>query len=521
VARADSPGRAWPVALMLTVLLAVAARTIALGRWPGINADEAWYGVNAQEWLAGRAAFLRTGVGNPLNPIHSVPLVALLRVINPSPALLRVPEVIWGLLAVLMAYPLLVKPLGRRTAHFVVMLLALSPAAVAYSRFGWDPSGTPFISLLTIGLALHNRPVLSLLCLFVAFVVHPTNVFLTPVVMMAWGPHAVEHIRRQSPSARRRLQLATTVIAIASLPVAWLILKAVAANPETSLPPLATVMARAFSVQAWGELMLGIAALFSGITTVTSIAGPLPIPAVIIGNLVAALAITIPIAVGWRAFHSRAHATWLLAGIAGSLAIFHAVAGPSALQPGVERYALFTLVPLIIVCAIGLDSLAETQPAATTVVFSLTYACFVAVLTGGYFYPLSTRGGEAAPAFRTGDVEPKLAAYHAIQADSAGAAVVSVVAEDWWLYWPLRYFAGGDSRIRVRLMPGANAPGGLYPAGGLPPADPRRSDRNYAVVFEGSPAFVEMGSSRRIVFTAFDPLQRPILHVIALPSPIE
>lgn len=506
---------------MLTIVLAIIARTIALDRWPGINADEAWYGVNAQEWLAGRPAFLRTGVGNPLNPMHSVPLVALLRVMNPSPALLRVPEVIWGLLAVLMAYPLLAKPLGRRTAHFVVMLLAVSPAAVAYSRFGWDPSGTPFVSLLAIGLALRNRPVLAVLCLIAAFVVHPTNVFLAPIVMMAWGPHAAELFQRQSPSARRRLQVAGAVAATASLPGAWLILKAVAANPETSLPPLATVMTRAFSFQAWGELMLGIAALFSGTTTVTFIAGALPFPAVIIGNLVAALAITIPIAVGWRAFHSRAHATWLLAGVAASLAIFHAVAGPLALVPGVERYALFALVPIIIVCAMGLDSLAETQPAVTTVMFSLTYACFVTVLTGGYFYPLSTRGGEAAPAFRTGDVEPKLAAYDAIQADSAKATVVSVVAEDWWLYWPLRYFAGGDSRIHVGLMPGANAPGGLYSAGAMPPADPRRSDRNYAVVFEGSPALSEMGSSRRIVFTAFDPLQRPILHVVELPSPIE
>ena len=115
-------------------------------------------------------------------------------------------------------------------------------------------------------------------------------------------------------------------------------------------------------------------------------------------------------------------------------------------------------------------------------------------------------------------MEPKLAAYDAIHADSAGAAVVSVVAEDWWLYWPLRYFAGGDSRIHVDLMPGANAPGGLYPAGAGPPPSPRRSDRNYAVVFDGSEAWAGLRSSNRTVFTAFDPLQRPILHVVALPS---
>ncbi len=281
---------------------------------------------------------------------------------------------------------------------------------------------------------------------------------------------------------------------------------------------MTTAIARVFSPHAWGELLVGIAGLFSGVTAAAFIGGPLPYPAVIVGRLVAGLAIALPIAIGWRAFRSRAHAPWLLAGVVVGLAIFHAVAGPAALQPGLERYAMFVLVPLVIVCAVALDSLAETQPALTTLAFSLTCAAFVAVLLGGYFYPLAIRGGDSASAFRTGSVEPKLAAYDAIQADSAGAAVVSVVAEDWWLYWPLRYFAGGDSRIHVDLMPGANAPGGLYPAGAGPPPSPQRSDRNYAVVFDGSEAWAALRSSNRRVFTAFDPLQRPILHVVALPS---
>jgi hypothetical protein len=517
----ESRGRAWPLSLALTLGLAVVARVIALGRWPGINGDEAWYGVNAQEFLAGRAAFLHTGVGNPLNPLHSVPLLALLRMLDPSPALLRVPEVMWGLFAVAIAYPLLVKPLGRRSAYFTVMLLALSPAAVAYSRFGWDPSGTPFVSVLAIGLALGDRPVLAVLGLLLAFLVHPTNVFLAPIVGAAWGPHAVERYRRLSPVAQRRAQYAAAVIALVAVAVGWRLLISIAANPQTSLPSAATVVARLFSVAAWGELAIGITGLFSGVTTMTFIGGPLPLPAVIIGNLVAAFALVLPLAIGWRAFRAGTHAVWLLAGIIVSLAIFHAVAGPPALQPGLERYALFVLVPLVIVCATGLDAAADTWPALTTVAFSLTYACFVAMLSGGYFYPLWARGGESVPAFRTGSLEPKLAAYRAIEADSSGAVVVSVIAEDWWLYWPIRYFAGADSRIHVELMPGANQPGGLYPAGAGARPYPRPPDRHYAVVFDGSPAWVSSRSSNRLVFTASDPLQRPILHVFALPSPAQ
>jgi len=55
---------------LITIAIAMALRTVALGRWPGINGDEAWYGVNVQELLHGGAVFWRTGVGNPLNPLH-------------------------------------------------------------------------------------------------------------------------------------------------------------------------------------------------------------------------------------------------------------------------------------------------------------------------------------------------------------------------------------------------------------------------------------------------------------------
>jgi predicted membrane-bound mannosyltransferase len=128
--------RVWLVALGLAVLLGVVVRTVALERWPGINGDEAWYGAILQDFLSGRPTLLRTPPGNPLNPVHSLPLGLLLRVIGPTPAALRLPEVFWGILTVLLSVPLLTKPLGRRAARLAAVLLALSPAAAAYSRFG-------------------------------------------------------------------------------------------------------------------------------------------------------------------------------------------------------------------------------------------------------------------------------------------------------------------------------------------------------------------------------------------------
>src|SRR5262245_17246251 len=109
----------------LAVAVAVAARTIELGRWPGLNGDESWYGVNVLEFLSGGTPFLHTGVGNPLNPIHSGLLLLVSTIFDPSPALLRVPAVILGIAAVVIAYPLLARPLGQRAAFIATVLLAL------------------------------------------------------------------------------------------------------------------------------------------------------------------------------------------------------------------------------------------------------------------------------------------------------------------------------------------------------------------------------------------------------------
>ena len=47
---------------------AVWLRCWRLGTIPGINGDEAWYGVQAQSVLHGESIAWRTPTGNPLNP---------------------------------------------------------------------------------------------------------------------------------------------------------------------------------------------------------------------------------------------------------------------------------------------------------------------------------------------------------------------------------------------------------------------------------------------------------------------
>ena len=498
--------RRWALALAIAIILGIVARAIALGRWPGINGDEAWYGVNVQEWIAGRPAFLHTGVGNPLNPIHSGPLLILSLAFGPSPALLRVPEVIWGILAMVLAYPLLARPLGRRAAVLAAVFIALSPAAIAYSRLGWDPSGTPLVSLLAVGFALRDRPAIAVACWLLACVVHPTNVFLFPVMAAAWGPHGSRRYLSASDAVRHRIRRAAIAAVIVGVPAGGWLLASIAANPQTSLPSISMVLSRVVSPRAWGALVSGVLGLVSGVTSATFVAGPMPGVAVAIAKAIAGGTIAIAVVLGWRSVRSRPHTLWLAGGTIVSLVIFHVVAGPAALEPGHERYALFALVPLAILGSMTLDGLAESRARLAAVMAAIVWATSIAVAVGGYFLPLA-RGGHSEMTFRTGAVEPKLAAFRFIESDSHGAGVVVVVTEDWWTYWTLRYLAGADSRIHVEVEPQVQMPGGLRPAGAIAPVYRTPPDKTYLVAFEGGTR------DQRPVFTAVDPSARPILNV--------
>jgi hypothetical protein len=212
------------------------------------------------------------------------------------------------------------------------------------------------------------------------------------------------------------------------------------------------------------------------------------------------------LAAGWNVFRANRHGLWLLAGIAIAFAGFHVVALGLALEQTLERYGLFMLVPLMLIIAI---------PAGITA--TATVVLLAAITLGGYFYPLISRGGDPAMAtYRTGDVEPKVAAFQFIDRDRAGKPA-RVIAEDWFLYWTLRYFAGPGGPVHVEPIPGGTLPGGAYPAGVAEPSTPD-TDRTYIVIFAGS-GYAATLRPNEPVFTASDPIGRPIVQVYSIPLP--
>ena len=103
-----------------------------------------------------------------------------------------------------------------------------------------------------------------------------------------------------------------------------------------------------------------------------------------------------------------------------------------------------------------------------------------------------------------------------MQQDSAGASLVAIFAENWWLYWPIRYLSMRDaSRVFVERLEPESLP--LRPAGTAPPVYPRRPDKVYAVVFARGSNAVRMASLGTAIFTATDPAGLPIVQVFLIP----
>lgn len=97
--------RASWLGLGLTLTAAVAARFVGLDHLPGINGDEAHYGVHALEWLDGSPlSRLRTGSDLPMNPLFLGVVAGLHAVHGPSALTLRLAALVQSLFMLALSF---------------------------------------------------------------------------------------------------------------------------------------------------------------------------------------------------------------------------------------------------------------------------------------------------------------------------------------------------------------------------------------------------------------------------------
>ena len=458
----------WAAWLFGCVLLAVAVwfRLWKLDSVPGVNGDEAWYGVQAMRWLGGEPIAWRTPTGNPLNPFYFVPLTAVHAMWGVGFWQLRCVAALSGLLALVVNYGLARRALGFVAAVISTAILAVLPINLAYSRFGWDASQSLLFALPVVYCPLvamrfpsttRRWLVCGSLSYLAALVVHPTNVFLLPMLVipaaMIFRTSVVATWKRVNKSPWRRYTFAAMGIIVAT---AMYVLRDYAVDAA----------ARVVSPSALALFVGRYVELLSGVTTYRYIPGSLLAndtvrwSVISVGLLDLAVCVILGlVALGWRspARENCALGRGLLLGWLFTAVGFFLVAGPGAIAPHFERYGICLIAPAVAAMSIGLRQLildtAENTPRRIWIL-AIPAACCLFGFHGLYFAHFETTGGQSHRAFRTADREPKRSLIHSLSAAGPSGrnhrwSHTTLAVSEWWTYWPLQYLAMADDNLDV------------------------------------------------------------------------
>jgi hypothetical protein len=490
-----SESRFWLACVTVAVVaVALAMRVWQLGNLPGINGDEAWSGVQAMRAVRGEAFAWRTPTGNPVNVFFLAPLAALHLVFAPSFVLLRSIAVVSGVAALAANYALCRRGFDTCTALVSTVLLAILPINVAYSRFAWDASQTLLATVFVLYLPLiylqradrgRTVPVAAMCALAAALLVHPTNIFAAPLIVVpiafAWREKLLERLRGTAVPARPGslvlLVLGSAFVAY----VAWML--------------LAVFITRLHGPKEFGVFVQNYLRLLSGATVYEYIAGVEHAS----GSLIAFAwlpaackllfgGVVIVAAVGWlrRLAASACELdVCLLVGWIAMLLGFALVAGAQAIAPHSERYGICLVAPGCLVLTRGLCWWLEPARAhhhAGAWGLALCAWLFPITFALGYFDFIEKTGGMSHRAFRTAAVEPKQAALAEILSARDAKEPIAIVASEWWLYWPLQYLTLGETDVRVSGLQEA-----VDPEAGAEKTDENRATTWY-VEFADSPA---------------------------------
>ncbi len=448
------------IAVVLGV--AVAFRLYGLGRLPGINGDEAWYGVQLARLLDGAPFEWRTPHGNIPGPLHSGLLLLLLLFSPRSLTVLRLPSVISSLAQIGLTYAIAKKHFDRPTGVIALLLTASLPINIAYARFGWDPSHSGLAAIVAAHFALSGNVWASALAFVFALLVHPTNVFVAPfLVAVLFG---VEHARIGWRGALVRTGLHAALLG------AGLAVLGLAAAPGDARAITGDALTRAVDPSAWVASAVLYSRLLSGDSVYQYVVGSgfgaaTTLTDLLVGTILLALLVMGGLALRARPFGREAG---VVVGWLGSVASFFILVGSDAMRPHLERYAVCLLVPTTLAMTVLLrHALGRANGAVPAIAAGIMATLALAGFGTRYLHQLQTRGSSSHETFWTGPVEPKEEAFRRIAADAEHNGGACIVADSWWVYWPLAFLAQGTNLLvtEPNALPATAPPGGVYLVG--------------------------------------------------------
>lgn len=442
------------LAITLCVIAAsVLVRFHRLDNVPGITGDEAVIAITIMDFADGRSSRLSTATGNLFNPLHHGLALLVHQFADPGPFVVRISSLVNGLGCVLAAWLLLPRVLGPRRGLIAALLITTLPTHLAYSRIALSPSLTPLIILVSLYFALRLDGLKTLIACLVAIWVHPTNLFVVPILA---APFIEDRLgagsddEAENPRRSRLQWFLRATAAAAAVAVSLLLVNPVSKEVKSDL--VQTALARA--MDPWGALQfLGhYGSVLSGSSVFIHYAGTdesFGVRAALFWLIFASVMI-----LGFIQLRRRGERRWLamLAGLVASIGALYLVAGAHSISPHYERWGLFLSVPSCILFAVYLDSLGGIADNRALPLFAGLALAILGLVT----FEISHIGGmytadQQHRGVQTGEVDPKLSALAMIAEMRATSAPAVIMCEDWWVYWPIRYFARNDPDYVPRL----------------------------------------------------------------------
>jgi hypothetical protein len=433
--------RLWSAVTCAVVGTGSLLRCYQINAFPGLNPDEVeialqWFRHPVIYWYVAPS-------GRPqVNPLELILLWPFAAFAAPAPWVVRMPAVLAGLLLLPVTFVVMSKAFDRSTATLATLLVSSAPVLIAYSRLGWDPAFIPVVTALAIGFAFRRRWVWTSVSMMLLALIHPTAVFLIPIVA---APLIVQLWRCSDASQHRALwPVGLTLVSIASV-----VLAIAASDLRIALETMAHRLGDVWSA---AEFASGYWHVLEGsLIYVGFLGGRTPPPALGTG-LVFITVCASGTYLLWR--QGRVDAATLLVTLPFALFAQYLTMGAQPSSELHERYVLWAVVPSCLAIGFVIQAVCARLQVPSLVVALVLSLFWMGSFYSNYLQPFEHTGGTSvALSYRSAIPQPReqvLAVIRSLRQYPATNAKVFVGESR--LHLGLMYLASQDKGLDIRNL---------------------------------------------------------------------
>ncbi|MCB0404429.1 MAG: hypothetical protein KDD51_06555 [Bdellovibrionales bacterium] len=488
------------VQALLLVGVGLWLRTWALGTAPGISGDEADVWARLYDFIRGNPVTWECPTGKSISPLYIATLFPFEILFRKSFLTLRLPGAFFGILTAFLSFYLSRRLFGTLVAVATGLIAFALPMHLVYSRLFIEQSLMGLTVLLSFYYALQGRSIGTFGWYVAALLLHPVDVFVTPMILAAYfyQLHFESNASRAEKYAKSACACVAGLTGVAA--IIWYV-------PSEAFSDTWHHLRR---LDLFPAFLFWFVRIFSGVTPIEDVSGTLPSALRFVMDTLVFGTAGIGCVLGARRLIRRADskALVLLGTWAFSLFLFYAVGGFIGVRPGLQRHSLFLMVPTIwvlVLCWRALVSEKQLLWGATAMSW-----IFLGLFGYGFLWHFQKTGGTSHTLYQTAQVEPKQQVFEFLKQASLDQKT-RVLAEDWWVFHPVRYLAQGNDKLEMAMM--------FHLGRGLPwdKVEKFLEHGGYAVSWRGGRLEqliqTRLGSAARLQMTVDSQAKQPLLQV--------